>query len=172
MMQRELPNRKHPRLNNFDYATSGAYFVTICTSNKKCLFSRTVGRGLAPAALDLTPYGEIAKEELLSLEQRYPHLSIDHYVIMPNHIHVIFVLQDTANNAKRLPTIMDIVCAYKSLTTRRCKALKPIEKLFQDSFFEHIIRDREDYEKHLNYISLNPDKWHNDELYTEITVND
>ena len=85
----KFPNRKHPRLNKFDYSSTGAYYVTICTQDRRCLLSRIVGRGLAPAetnGIEYTIFGEIAKQQLLSLELRYPFLSIDQYVIMPNHI--------------------------------------------------------------------------------------
>ena len=47
--EKELPQRKHPRLDNYDYSSAGAYFVTICTQNRRCVLSRIVGRGLAPA---------------------------------------------------------------------------------------------------------------------------
>jgi REP element-mobilizing transposase RayT len=63
------------------------------------------------------------------------------------------------------PTIMDIVCAYKSLTTRECKKNGFDEKLFQNSFYDHVIRDREDYDAHARYIAENPMRWSFDELY-------
>ena len=94
-----LPKRKHPRLDNFDYSAAGAYFVTICTQNRRCVLSRVVGRGLAPAEMDgmaYTLFGKIAEEQLLLLEDRYPCLSVDKYVIMPNHIHVILILDREA----------------------------------------------------------------------------
>ncbi|MBQ8381960.1 MAG: hypothetical protein IJX47_02010, partial [Clostridia bacterium] len=65
------------------------------------------------------------------------------------------------------PTVMDVVCAYKSLTTRKCKEVKPIDKLFQTSFHEHILRGREDYEETVKYIYENPTRWYYDELYSE-----
>ena len=132
-MENGMPKRKHPRLKSFDYSTPGAYFVTICTQNKRCLLSSIVGRGLAPAENHLTEYGKIAMEQLFLLEKRYDFLKIDQYVIMPNHVHVIFILSQTAGASPR-PTMTDIVCAYKSLTTRECKKVKPIDKLFQTSF--------------------------------------
>ncbi len=165
-MERALPNRKHPRLSYYDYSTPGAYFVTICAQNKRCLFSRIVGRGLAPAEIEYTEYGKIAQTQLLLLEERYPTLKIDSYVIMPNHIHGIFILEDAAGASPR-PTVMDIVCAYKSLTTRACKAARPIEKIFQSSFYEHVIRGREDYEEISKYIQENPQRWNSDTLYSE-----
>ena len=161
-----LPKRKHPRLKEYDYSTPGAYFITICTRNRKCLLSHIVGRGLAPAEIQYTQYGEIAREQLRLLEDRFPNLKIDQYVIMPNHIHAIFILTETAGASPR-PTVMDIVSAYKSLTTRACKKLHPIDKLFQASFYEHVIRGREDYSENAEYIMNNPKQWELDTLYLD-----
>ena len=165
-MENNLPKRKHPRLNRYDYSTAGAYFITICTQNRRCLLSRIVGWGLAPAEIQYTAYGEIAQEQLLLLEQRYPSLKIDQYVIMPNHIHAVLLLEETAG-ATVSPTIMDIVCAYKSLTTRKCKKAQPVDKLFQTSFYEHVIRNREDYNEIAEYIVNNPKQWELDRLYSK-----
>ena len=165
-MENGMPKRKHPRLKSFDYSTPGAYFVTICTQNKRCLLSSIVGRGLAPAENHLTEYGKIAMEQLFLLEKRYDFLKIDQYVIMPNHVHVIFILSQTAGASPR-PTMTDIVCAYKSLTTRECKKVKPIDKLFQTSFYEHVVRGQEDYDEIAEYIVNNPKKWELDKLYAK-----
>ena len=116
-MNKEFPRRKHPRMPDYDYSTAGAYFITICTHNRKCLLLHIVGRGLAPAETVYTQLGEIAKEQLLQLENRFANMKIDAYVIMPNHIHAILRLEETAGASPR-PTVTEIVCAYKSLTTR------------------------------------------------------
>ena len=86
---------------------------------------------------------------------------------MPNHIHIIFVLEGDAARASPRPTITDAICAYKSLTTRECKKAGKTEKLFQTSFYEHVIRGREDYEEIVKYIHENPMRWYYDELYAE-----
>ena len=164
-----LPKRKHPRLKKYDYSSTGAYFITLCTQNRRCLLSRIVGRGLAPAEandIEYTVWGKIAEKQLLSLEDRYPSLSIDQYTIMPNHIHIILILDKKTAGASPRPTVMDIVCAYKSLTTIECKKNGLNEKLFQTSFYEHVIRDRRDYEEIVKYIYENPLKWYYDELYS------
>ena len=160
-----MPKRKHPRLLHYDYSTPSAYFITICTHNRRCLLSRIVGRGLAPAEIQYTEYGKIAQEQLLLLEQRYPSLKIDQYVIMPNHIHAILLLGE-ATGVTENPTIPDIVCAFKSLTTRQCKKVQPIDKLFQTSFYEHVIRNHEDYNEIAEYIVNNPKQWELDKLYS------
>ena len=165
-MKEHLPQRKHPRLDFYDYSTSGAYYITICTQNRRCLLSHIVGRGLAPAETVLTPYGKIAQEQLFLLESRFPALKIDQYVIMPNHIHAILLLEEAAGASPR-PTITDIVCAYKSLTTIACKKECPIEKWFQTSFYEHVIRGREDYDEIAEYNINNPKPWELDKLYAK-----
>jgi len=166
-MEKQLPKRKHPRLPSYDYSSAGAYFVTICTEKRRCLLSHIVGRGLAPAETELSAYGKIAEEQLLLLEKRYPFLRIGLYTIMPNHIHALFILNGETAGASPRPTLTDIVCAYKSLTTRKCKEQKNIPKLFQTSFYEHIIRSHEDYEEICRYIAENPQTWAADKLYAE-----
>ena len=165
-MNKPLPQRKHPRLKEFDYSTPGAYFVTICAQNRRCLFSRIVGRGLAPAEVQLTSLGRIARTQLFSLENRYDHLKIDQFVIMPNHIHAILLLNESAGASPR-PTIPDIICAYKSLTTRQFRSSGHTGKVFQTSFFEHVIRGQSDYDEIAQYILNNPKQWELDQLYSE-----
>ena len=175
-MEKLLPVRKHPRLKTFDYSSTGAYFITICTENRKCIFS-TVGRGLAPAenteeaqrhtsvAIALTKFGIIAKEEIDNIHLRFDYASITHCVIMPNHIHLILELKREAAGASPRPTVNDIICAYKSLVTKRCKENGYKEKIFQTSFYEHVIRNEFDYDETAKYIYDNPDNWFYDELY-------
>ena len=165
-MNDPLPTRKHPRLDYYDYSAPGAYFITICAQNRRCLFSTIVGRGLAPAEVQYTAYGEIAQKQLFLLEERYPTLHIDRFVIMPNHIHAILLLEEAAGASPR-STLTDIVCAYKSLTTRECKKVSPIDKLFQTSFYEHVIRGQADYDEIVEYIMNNPKQWELDELYSQ-----
>ena len=163
----QLAKRKHPRLKDYDYSSAGAYFVTICTNKRKCLLSSIVGRGLAPAEVVTTQYGKIAEQELLALHNRFPFISIARYVIMPNHIHVIISMDAPAAGASPRPTLTDIVCAYKSITARKCRESQIIDKVFQASFYEHIIRGQKDYEEIEKYILENPSRWHLDKLYSE-----
>ena len=169
-MENKYPQRKKLRLNDFDYSQSGAYFVTICTKNKKCLFSHIVGRGFTPAEeteIKYTTYGEIAEKQLLSLENRYECVKIDKYVIMPNHIHAIIVLDNETAGASPCPTLSDIVCAYKSITTRECRKHGFDGNVFQTSFYDHIIRNQKDYDEIYKYIQDNPVKWEMDKLYVD-----
>ena len=96
----EFKKRKHPRLKEYDYSQNGCYFVTICTNNRVKILSKIVGRGLAPAEMEydirLSKYGAIAKQQLFELEERFENVVIDYYCIMPNHIHLIIEIDETA----------------------------------------------------------------------------
>ena len=199
----EKSSRKPTRLQNFDYGTTGAYFVTICTQDRQRILSeiikpnipasncsadfQPVGEGLAPPAVRLTKIGEIVEEQLLSLEDRYSHVEIIDYVIMPDHIHAIIFLRGASGGASPSPTsyraqcdatvaesfkckpitLNDVVCAFKSLTSRDCKKQFGLSKLFQRSFYDHVIRDRNDYETRKKYIYENPIKWYYDKIYED-----
>lgn len=163
----ELPKRKPTRLKGYDYSIPGAYFVTICTQNRECILGDIVGQGLAPAEMNLSQYGKIAKDQLLDLENRYKSIKIDKYAIMPNHIHVIIIIDNTAG-ASPCPTISDIICSFKSLTTRICNKIdNKQQKIFQTSFHDHIIRCEKDYQKIWEYIDTNPLKWKLDCFYND-----
>ena len=175
--EKDLPKRKSTRLKNYDYSSTGVYFVTICIQDRKQILSeiiRTagsvtneqetspVGEGLAPPAysVKLNPCGEIVKEQLQLIEKRFPSVSVKDYVIMPDHIHAILYLRKEAGGECPSPTLDDVICAFKSLTSRSCKSKYGMEKMFQRSYAEHIIRDREDYETRRRYIYENPMRWY------------
>jgi len=167
-VREERPRRRHVRLREYDYSENGAYFVTTNVKENRCLLSRiAVGRGLAPAEPRLTPLGEIARQQILDLPRRFPHVSVDHYVVMPNHVHIILSFRGDAAGASPRPTLMQVVGAFKSLTARLCNQAMntPGEKLWQDSFYESILRGDKAYLDAWNYIDTNPAKWAEDEYY-------
>jgi len=155
----ELPKRKHPRLKEYDYSQPGYYYVTIHTADENTVLS-TVGRGLAPA-VTLSPCGTLAEQQLHALERRYPFLRVDKYVIMPTHLHAILQFLDTPVGDTIRPTLTDVVCVYKSITTRLCNQLldTPGQKRFQTSFYETVLRNDHAYRECWRYIDENPLKW-------------
>ena len=175
----DYPKRKHVRLKNYDYSQNGVYFVTICTQNRQCIlsqialprivWSKTVGRGLAPAVPRLTDCGRLVEEEWMALMVRYPSVLVEKYVIMPNHIHALICLQEDTAGASPRPTLMQVLGALKSLTTRRWNGMigQPGAKLWQSGYHEHIIRDDNDFLNHWTYIDQNPARWTQDEYYQE-----
>ena len=102
----DRPVRKPIRLKNYDYSAPGAYFITICTREKRCILSSIaappgggVGEGLALPAVILTGTGSLIEKQLLRLPERFPDLTLDRYVIMPNHIHLLLTIKSGAGGA-------------------------------------------------------------------------
>ena len=124
---------------------------------------------LAPPEITVKfkPCGEVVKEQIQLIEARFPSVTIEDYVIMPDHIHAIIFLHEKAGGASPSPTLDDVVCAFKSLTSRSCKQKFGIEKMFQRSSAEHIVHDRDDYETRRKYIYENPMRWYYKHLKTE-----
>ena len=159
-MKNDLPKRKPNRLKGFDYSASGAYFITICTKNKEQIFSRivydkTVGANIVrPSAI-----GKIIENDILKIEKIYPCVFVDSYVIMPNHIHLILTI-DTIRRPMVAPTIATVIKQFKGAVSKEVGM-----SVWQKGFYDHIIRDDEDYQIKYQYIDENPIKWTEDELY-------
>ena len=163
--EKELPKRKRNRLENFDYSSSGVYFITICTSGRKNYFWENVGAIIdRPQNVELTPYGKIVDKAIQSISSVYPALLLESYVIMPNHIHILLcVCADEYGRPLVAPTISQVVKQLKGTVSKQVGI-----SIWQKSFYDHIIRNREDHEEHLRYIFENPMRWGCDELYTQI----
>ncbi len=152
----DYPKRKHPRLP-YDYSLPGFYYVTIHVQNRTICLSQ-ICAAKDDVDIRLTKLGEIAETQLFELEKRYTYIKIHKYVIMPTHIHAIIQLQ--LGGCPRYG-LTDIVCAYKSLTTRPCNQEESVtgRKLFQTSFYETVLRNENAYRRCWQYIELNPIKW-------------
>ena len=163
---KELPQRQATRLQNYDYGSCGAYFVTICTQSRKSILSAIVGEG-SPLP-QLSPYGKIADEWIKKLPDKYPKMSVDCYVIMPNHIHLLISVNQDDGRGNPSPTLNEVMGWLKYQMTKEINAAagKSCEKIFQRSFFDHIIRNQADYLETYRYILENPLKWQLDELYS------
>ncbi|MGN0978319.1 MAG: transposase [Faecousia sp.] len=141
------PSRKNPRLKQHDYALPNYYFVTICSWNKVCCFGR-------PG--DLNRYGKIAEQGLLEIETHFSNVKVDKFVVMPNHVHAIIVLQ---GNDTDLSTVIG---QYKSFVSRQIHVTEPGQRVWQTSYHDHVIRDQKGYERIWLYIDSNPANWEKD----------
>ena len=160
----KLPERKRLRLADYDYSGDGYYYITVCTQGRRRLLSDiAVGEGLAPPEISLSAVGMIVEEQIRDIPRRYPHIKIDKYVIMPNHIHLIVSIRETAGGASPSPTLSDAVRALKSMTARLSRPHLGADRLWQRSFYEHVIRNESDYREIWEYIDNNPAKWADDE---------
>ena len=102
-MKKDKPVRKSTRLNNFDYSTPNYYFITICTNNKKCIFGNS----------ERNTYRIIIEKEIESIGNHYSGVTIDKYVVMPNHVHMIVVLTEGKSSLNQ------IIGQFKSGVSRK-----------------------------------------------------
>ena len=158
----ELPKRKPMRLPDYDHSTPGAYFVTICTKDRKCILSNlTVGAdALGGPRLQLTDTGKVIEQYILSTH-RMTSFRVEKYVFMPNHIHMILWI-DSGPPRASAPTASDAVGALKRLVNRRLG-----HDIWQRSFHEHVIRNENDYREIWQYVDQNPAKWAEDRYYEQ-----
>ncbi len=162
VIKMDLPKRKQIRLKGYDYSTSGYYFVTICTNRKRKLLCDIVGEGLcALPSIKLTPIGKIVKQSIEYIDNNYDGISVNKFVIMPNHIHLILENQTGGHGDPPLQ-IYNIVGQFKSYTDNKYGGT-----LWQRSFHDHIIRGENDYLKIWNYIDTNEQKWAEDCYYSK-----
>ena len=180
-MKDNLSERKATRLSNFDYSSVGAYFITICvrdrmkilseivTAVSDTIYSDSVGDGaLDVPKIRLTKIGEIVEKYLMSSEN-IPNVEIDKYVIMPDHIHAILFIKASSNGTSRAPspTAANEVLPHIVSTFKRFCNKEIGENIFQRSYYDHVIRDRKDYEMRKKYIYDNPIKWYYDKVYED-----
>ena len=163
-----LPKRKSTRVPQYNYANNGYYFVTICTHNKNHLFGDVN---------NLNEKGKIVKTELEDISMHFEHVKIDKYVIMPNHLHCIVMIgcdrAPYSNVGEGLdpPAVVSlniIIGLFKSGVSKRIYELYPKIPVWQRSFYEHIIRNEDDYLRIWKYIDENPAKWIEDEYFVEM----
>lgn len=143
-------HRRSIRLKGYDYATPGAYFVTICTASRKPI-------------LQLPRCRDIVKDAWTELPQLFPTLELDDLVIMPDHVHFVVWLLDASGSAaqgasRRAPTLADVVRAFKGNAARRINQLRqtPGAPVWQRNYFEHIVHNERELERIREYIRNNP----------------
>ena len=167
---KDLKNRKTTRLKGADYNSNGVIFLTICTKDRRCMPSRIVGTGVLDGPqIELTQYGQIADKYINQLNDFYDDLSVESYVIMPNHIHIMLWVQGEENGPSEtpVPTVQNTITARFLSTVKRFCNKEYGMNIWQYRSNDHIIRNRQDYEEHLRYMYENPLRWYYDELYTE-----
>ena len=167
-----MNQRKSLRLPCYDYSQGGVYFVTICTQNRReCLSDVCRGGAL------LRPAGQIVQREISAMESRFS-ITVDKYVIMPNHIHLLLSTagEGAVTRAEQspapttgvaMPSLSDMICVLKSVTAKEINRMEntPGRRFWQRSFYDHVIRNERDYLRAWQYIEDNPARWAEDEYF-------
>ena len=154
-MKDNLPQRKNIRLKYYDYSLEGYCFITICTKNRECILSTIKLNNNKNYNMALTPIGEKVDQYLNKVRNIYLNISIDEYIVMPNYIHIILIIQKKEKNS-----ISKIIQQFKGMVTKDLGY-----SIWQKLFHEHIIRNEKEYLKIKQYIINNPYNWENDKYY-------
>ena len=177
--------RKSLRLKEYDYSREGAYFITICTYDRKCLLGNVINEKMT-----LNQFGYIILECWNSLTGRYTNIELDKFVVMSNHVHGIIKIVDNVGAIHEL-SLQGKNCTNQQIERRRMlipkvvgyfkmNAAKQINivrntsgnPLWQKNYYEHIIRNVDKLHKIREYIQNNPLKWHLDRENPERTGSD
>ena len=154
-----METRKHNRLKEYDYSQNGYYFITICTTERsKILCDISVGANCVRPKTIFSEIGKLVDENIRILNDTYETVRVDKYVIMPNHIHLIVVIQN--GRTQFAPTMSRIIKQFKGRITKQVGFC-----IWQKSFYDHIIRDENDYLRIWEYIENNPYKWTEDKYF-------
>jgi putative transposase len=169
----DIHRRRSLRLRNYDYSQAGAYFVTICTQNRECLFGE-----IADGEMMLNAAGRIVADEWMQTACIRKEIELDEWAVMPNHFHGIVVLTDNVGAIHELPLQMTqmqrrnmmlpkLIGRFKMLSAKHINELRdtPRTALWQRNYWEHVICDEPELHRIREYICGNPARWTEDELH-------
>jgi REP element-mobilizing transposase RayT len=179
----EKRHRRTTRLKDYDYAQAGAYFITICTKDRACLFGEIVD-----GEMRLNQSGRMVETVWEEIPCFYPGIDIDTFIVMPNHVHGIILVgaaprgrPDSWQPQGVAPTLSlpDVVHRFKTLTTKRyVNGVKQSGwtkfpgRVWQRNYFDHIIRSEEYLNRIREYIIANPQQWASDRENPQAGIND
>lgn len=175
----DIHHRHSIRLKDYDYAQSGAYFVTICTHNRECLLGEIVAGDMR-----VNDIGHIVSNSWQWLAQQHPDVGLDTWVVMPNHLHGIVVMglgtdgvggaDGRTGGSRTAPTeptqrkpFGRLIGAFKTVSTKSINRLRGTSAgpFWQRNYYERIIRDETELHRVREYIVNNPARWAEDDNY-------
>ena len=168
-----MSRRKQMRLKDYDYSKEGAYFVTVCVNDRKCVLGEIVN-----GCMQLSLIGEIVNEYWNLIPSIYPNVYLDYYVIMPNHLHGIIIIDDMyvgavinrpndgAIDNRPYGKLSQIIKSYKQMATKQIHKQNPYFQ-WQRSFYDRIIRNDMDLNRIRHYIVNNSNQWQVDENHPQ-----
>lgn len=176
------------RLQNWDYGSNGKYFITICTCENEHFFGK-----ITEEKMHLNAIGELADNYWHEIPNHFPYVHLDEFIVMPNHIHGILVIDDpyyrdnsddmnvqtrhclVSNKSKQNTgrrrfqnqgnnTISSIIGSYKSIVSKHAHKINPKFE-WHSRFYDHIIKDQKELQRIRNYIEFNPKNWKDDKYF-------
>jgi putative transposase len=170
----ERYHRRSIRLRGYDYSQAGAYFVTTVVRDRRCIFGDVLDGEMC-----LSDAGQAARECWEAIPEHFPHVELDAFVIMPNHVHGIICIVDDvvgpdvgAKDFSPLPnapafrspskTVGSIVRGFKIGVTKWVRTHMDVYEVWQRNYYEHIIRDESSLDRIRAYIIENPARWAED----------
>ena len=170
--ENKLPQRKTLRLPYYNYNTNGSYFITFCTHDRKNTlvshYTTDVSYTITRVLVNYSEYGKIVGKFINHLNHRFG-VSIDRYVIMPNHVHLLLSINDETivDPIAKRSVISKAVGYIKMNATKEICSKFGKQKIWQRGFYDHIIRNQQEFDEISKYIEENPFKWNLDSLYNE-----
>jgi REP element-mobilizing transposase RayT len=170
-------HRHSIRLSGYDYSGNGAYFVTLCSIKRDCLFG-----SIANGRILSNSFGDIVSEEWLKTPGIRPNSELGIYSVMPNHFHAIVLIDNIAGDRPVAPTgrargpqagsVGSLIAGFKSSVTRRINEMRrsPREPVWQRNYYEHVIRNEAELNQIHDYIEANPALWDKDENNPETEI--
>lgn len=167
------PKRKGNRLTDYDYSRNGAYFITICTQGRQQILWESdtfteddnVGASIArpQRAPTLSKTGKVVEQCIWEIPAHYPHISVEKYAVMPNHIHLLLLIQREQDGRPMVaPTVSTVMQQFKGIVSKQLS-----RSIWQKSFHDHVVRTEHGYAQIWQYIDTNPQLWHKDCFYEE-----
>lgn len=175
-----MEGRKRNRMYGFDYSSDAIYFITICTKDKIHHFGK-----IQNGKVNLNEEGKIAEEQILWLKKQYSYFELYNFVVMPNHIHLLFGISGNSKdynfveipvefrashelslrNQPKIKSVSSLMGAFKTTVSKRIHQLGNLNFVWQRSFRNHIVRIQERHQQIDKYITNNPENWNKDKFY-------
>jgi putative transposase len=174
----KIHHRRSIRLPDCDYSQAGAYFVTLVTWQRDCLFGKVV-----QGEMILNDLGKIAAEAWRAIPEHFPNVELGAYVVMPNHLHGILLIREAESrnsvgathcvaptigpklrpNGPQPGSLGTIIGSYKAAVSRRINQQFNATGIWQRNYYEHILRSEIELKNKWDYIEGNPILWDQDD---------
>lgn len=163
----KISRKSHNRLSAYDYSQSNYYYLTICTQNRIKYFDNIENNQIF-----LNEYGKIINQQWQWLSKKYSYVGLDKFIVMPNHIHGILIINNSTRTGRdlslriqnnKIKSLSSLIGAFKTTSAKSIRQKNLPDFKWQWSFYDHIIRNGKSLNEIRGYITNNPSTWNKDE---------